>query len=206
MSTKPTPPDVRKEAGWQKAVEQECARIKEVAHDRDLGFTIANLWCKVDPLTADSFKRPRPLALVGLFEGDTDDEVEASKDYFARSVMFAGVAGDSVANTISTEAWISTGVTDPDNAVRPSQDPNRTEALVVMAFHREFGGSMHTAPITRPEGVRTIGAWDTRWDASEGRFSLMPPPDAYKFRAEAMKVCQMLFATKAAQWAAVAEE
>lgn len=176
--------DVRKEKDWKKAVEVERENISSIAKEEELGFNVVTLWCKEDPASENRWVIPRPVCIFALFNGESPAEIERCKDNFANETRIMTVAGDAIAMTTSSEAWMARvskeEVENQKEGARmkpPSERADRTEALIVIANHRSYPQQFWHRPITHPGGERTLGDWTCdEHEGAEGRlvFNAMP--------------------------------
>ena len=167
--------DVLTEPGWQAMVDDLLAYAKDTSDLTKVVLTVTR-----DPLTDEILPRPGNVWLFGVFAGETDDEIEESKESFHRLVTFVSIAGDAIACTLLTEAWVSVQPRG-QTPVRPSQDPNRRERKLVVSNHRQFGQVAFFADVSGPEDARTVGAWEkTEGSHFESRFIALVPEHVAK--------------------------
>jgi len=152
--------DISTPEGWRTFVDRRLAEQRERARAELGGLAEVLLVVTRDDTGAD-LPRPAVVASLGLFHGANDDEVEESKADFVALTRSLSVVYRAIASICVTEGWFSTPETEADLTRRPSQDPNRKEALYITVTHRSFMPQTRAvmAFITRVNGARRVEDW-----------------------------------------------
>lgn len=189
--------DIMTKDGWRKHLMLACADAAKLGARGELELVIVDLFVQNNPVTGEPIKGPPPpphgIRIGTRFWTDEKDpgkefrSIEDQKERFVLIVRSHAVVGDAVASILMNEAWYAEY--DDQQFTRqprrqPKDMPNRTEVLVIMADHRDFGRSQHTATITgKPEGPRTIGPWRHEYETDlegqvkmRGRMASFVPP------------------------------
>lgn len=180
---------------------EECAKTRanwvDMAQGEEQVMQYLHLYCHHDPLTGDATGNGHTSIFATFFGENGDVSIEEAKDMFAHMVRIQAMAGDGYATIFLAEAWMSQGSEDAPPATPPRDDPNRTEALICIAQHRDFGSMMWVAPVVSEDGERVIQQWEERPGLSGGRMHNLVPPST---PAEELQVLAraMLHASKGA--------
>lgn len=78
---------------------------------------------------------------------------EREKHAFVGLVRLYAVRWQPAVITLITEAWVSKGL----KQVRPAEDPERQEVVMLMAFQPDGNQLVESAPIVRDEGGTQLG-------------------------------------------------
>jgi hypothetical protein len=159
---------------WATIVGEEMQITARMARNEDLELSGVILFGTEDPRDGTEHERFR-LMLLTKFYGNTDEEVEACKESFAQCVRIASVACNAYASIFFSECWIA--VQDVREPLVPAgKRSDRTEALMMIDHHRDFGSKMHMASILREDGERSLAPWVTHGPGYQGRFMDLIPP------------------------------
>lgn len=176
--------DLRSKEGWVRFLEgrAECAR--EMSKRKDPKFADAALVLTRDVMTGEPFEKLTLMICAVTFHSKTDDqdEIEEQKNAFVTMMFSAGIAGGAIASVWRSETWMSQNT----SGIRPKNDPKRTEQIILMHDHCEFGKGMWAAEIAAhptKRWKRKIRPWvrldDIEGGVTMGRFSsFVPPRDA----------------------------
>jgi hypothetical protein len=96
---------------------------------------------------------------------------ETLKQVLAESLVWVVRIQKPKVVCLLTSAWMSANVTDPETAPRPSQDPERTEILVLDVFNRERDEHWQAEIYRDDEQPPALQRWEPfQADKVEGRF------------------------------------
>lgn len=169
--------DPETEEGWKEVVRTAQEWLSRVAAQEEWGVAEVSLVLTQDPATGERLPGCATYAMATVFEGPNPDE---AKEMFLQVVKAMALAGRAVAIIFSSEAWFSTQSADKQ-VVRPSESPDRQEALFMVAEHQSFGNAMHRALVTTENGKRHIAEWELLDGEVQGRFhGLLPPKHFYQ--------------------------
>jgi hypothetical protein len=148
--------------GWERIVEAEKRHVVAAASQKENRIVEAMLAVTHHPLDGTKLDEPGLASIVTIFGNDEADKLE-----FARIVRCFAIGGNAFGSIFSSEMWFSFVQADlnqpmPIPKVRPSQDPNRKEGIILSTEHTQFGSSSHLAIITPKGQSREIGPWDSR--------------------------------------------
>jgi len=157
---------------WDAFVQQHLENVRKHAIDSPSeGCMNCTLLLSCDPQSGELWAPPRQVALLGLIEGDSPEEVNNAKSAFEICMRAIAVAGNAVAGIWSSEVWMSQNTSSP-----PVDDPDRSEAVLVVTDHHQFGSNIFSASINQQNQDRTIGPW-IPVERAKGRFLSLVPPD-----------------------------
>lgn len=178
--------DLTTKEGWDGFVKIRKQRAREISEKRDPGFVDTGLLLKKNPITEEPAPNGTHLLMMffTVFAG-SEDEVEEIKENYSMLMRAVACVGDAMACYYRSEIWMSTHTMPRGGSlphiVQPSKNPNRTEAIMLMTSHREFGDMAYLAPISPQPNKphkRVIGPWEQH-EGMVGRFaSFLPPLDA----------------------------
>lgn len=174
--------DVLTKDGWQTFLMNMCAELAELAAVEEQKLATVTLICLSDPQTERPYDQPKQVRIATVFHGPFEDgQVADQKREFVQAVRCHALLGNAIASALTTEAWVAFNV-NPKDKRRPEQQPNRKDALVITADHRDFKGSQHMAIIhSNPDGkTRRVDPWTHDYIGEEfglgGAFSSFVPP------------------------------
>jgi hypothetical protein len=178
--------DITTSDGWKvhlahwRGVLVERVRAEELKYC-NLIMTITHDWKTGEPLGV-----PHDLMLIGIFSGDTDEEVEAAKERYAVTARMMSVAAHCVGSIVFSEAWIAFNDKKAQRKygdMPPRKRPDRIETLVAVADHRDFGPLGAFAKIKPAAGgKRTVGEWEEMAGTAQSRFQCILPRAAERDR------------------------
>lgn len=186
-STLPDGVDVTTEDGWDKYLQDDLSwahgYAKELG-DEEFRQQISIL-CEIDPKTCEPLLHPMPVVMVPFMPATTQEEEDEGKDLFYTTCRGVALLGQAIAAISIAEAWMATAKPEDlksgEPRVRPKDDPNRTEALILLAEHRDFGTRMYTSAISREDGKRQFADWKLCEGAPAGgaMLGIVPPVSVY---------------------------
>jgi hypothetical protein len=164
---------------WEKA-EYEAEVTKLQAISRALliqdgeHMAIAFLFATHDPVRGVDAKHVLP---VGAAQFATDEH----KDAFSQVLRSLAIQTKAIAIVFITEIWMLEKKEGPlDTSIRPSESPDRVEALMLSSEHVRLGHRLFYARITRdPEGKPIVADWESPSEPAmrvAGRFVHLLPP------------------------------
>lgn len=186
--------DISTKEGWAAYLDQTCNLLKEIAVDDDLEVSECRLILTANPETGEALAQPGIYSIITRFDGDSDEEVEEKKDQYAVTLKLISLAGCGIGSIFMTEAWMSNQPGDGSNNMRPSEDPDRKEALILLVQHKEFGSEMRAAYIDHVDGKRQIRDWSMMPtpDVSGGRFGGLVPNDEISSNKKAVAIARAM--------------
>ena len=142
---------------------------------RDFKAIVPMLYVVCGPPDASCCKT----VVIGLSEFTDMNKHSVIRSCGSMSVRNDGPFKDHMSPLLAiliSEAWYSTGTVGVDKPVRPSDDPNRKEAVIVSGLSFDGRGTLVTIPVTRSSNGYMVPAEPIRTDVNkkngEGNFLL----------------------------------
>jgi hypothetical protein len=119
----------------------------------DAGGVIGRVLMRRHPLTHADFA-----PMFGLVFVDGDIDGGPAQEKFIAVMRAVSVAGQAVACVLTAGAWVARD-RGQGQAVRPSMDPTRVEAVILSAEHVNFGPTLRLAEIITDADGRRCQPW-----------------------------------------------
>jgi len=194
MSTKKL--DLLNKDDWNEYLDGYCKMLSEQFADDEMKIASCQLILTANPETGEAYPGPGVFSVMTKFGGDNDQEVEEMKDHYAMMLRCLAVAGLAVGSVFVTEAWMAHRTQEEMESkgyVRPMDDPERKEAIIMMFQHKEFGTGMRTAFIEHEGKKRVVQDWEKNKGMQVGgRFVDLVPPDSALENADLVKLSRVV--------------
>jgi len=163
---------------WEEYVATCRKVIAEMTEDgkNELEMAVCHLLANEHPETGEKFSTPDMLTYVTKFVADTTEEIVIIKNKFAFLMQTMAMASNAEASIFVSEVWMSPQQPEKDEQSDPADHPDKSEAFMIIAVHREHG---ITNEIGFLEGTTGADRHITEWNSGEmsSRFNGMISDD-----------------------------